>query len=385
LSESSRRRRFEHVRRSAREALPSIVDTTIRIAETAAPTGDESRRAELVRNMLAERGYAADIDNVGNVYARRGSHGGPAILLAAHTDTVFPRDTDVRVQREEDTLRGAGVGDNSLGVAAMLGLLDLFDASGITMQSDMIAVANVGEEGLGNLRGIRAAVERYRDVLGAVIAIEGHNLGRVTHAAVGSKRWRITVNGPGGHSWGAFGQPSAIHGLSRIVAAIAALSVPEHPKTTFNIGMIDGGVSINTIAPTASALVDMRSIDPGSLDELSERVGTIARTAGGDGLTTSIEVLGERPAGQTPREHPLAQAAGDAVRAIGIDPIYDASSTDANIPISLGIPSVCVGITRGGQGHTVAEWVQIAPIADGVAQLAWLCLAADEWLAARPS
>src|SRR4029079_10911605 len=129
----------------------------------------------------------------------------------------------LRVQRDGDTLRGAGVGDNSLGVAAMLGLLDLLDAAGIATQADMIAVANVGEEGLGNLRGIRAAVERYRDELGAVIAIEGHNLGRVTHAAVGSRRWRITVNGPGGHSWGAFGQPSAIHGLSRIVAAIGAL------------------------------------------------------------------------------------------------------------------------------------------------------------------
>jgi tripeptide aminopeptidase len=385
LSESSRRRRFEHVRRSAREALPAIVESTIRIAETAAPTGDEARRAELVRNMLSERGYAADMDDVGNVYARRGSHGGLAILLAAHTDTVFPRDTDLRVQRDGDTLRGAGVGDNSLGVAAMLGLLDLLDAAGIATQADMIAVANVGEEGLGNLRGIRAAVERYRDELGAVIAIEGHNLGRVTHAAVGSRRWRITVNGPGGHSWGAFGQPSAIHGLSRIVAAIGALDVPEQPKTTFNVGMIEGGVSINTIAPAASALVDMRSIDPGALNELSERVAAIARTVAGEGLTTNIEVLGERPAGQTPREHPLVLAAGEAVRAVGIDPIYDASSTDANIPISLGIPSVCVGITRGGQGHTVSEWVQIAPIADGLAQLAWLCLAADDWLAARPS
>ena len=380
MSESSRRFRFEQVRRAAREALPDVIDLTTRIAEAPAPTGEERPRARLVQTLLRERGYVAQLDELGNVYARRGDRGGKALLLAAHTDTVFPRTTDVSVTREADTLRGAGVGDNSLGVAAMLATLSLLDTLNLETEADIIVVATVSEEGLGNLAGMRAAVDRYRDQLGAVVAIEGHNLGRVTHAAVGSQRWRVTVRGPGGHSWGAFGQPSAIHGLARIVAAIAALEMPSEPKTSFNVGTIEGGVSVNTIAPSASALIDMRSADPGALEALVSRVGDIVKTAAGPGLQASVEVLGERPAGEVTLLHPLVLAAGEAVRAIGIEPIFDASSTDANYPISLGIPSVCIGITRGGAGHTVEEFVQIAPVADGLTQLLGLCVAATAQL-----
>jgi len=277
------------------------------------------------------------------------------------------------------------VGDNSLGVSAMLGVLQILDGLTIETDADIIVVATVGEEGLGNLGGIRAAVERYRADLGAVIAVEGHNLGRVTHAGVGSTRWRVRVTGPGGHSWGAFGKPNAIHGLSRIISEIARLEVPSDPKTTYNVGTIQGGTSINTIAPDASALVDMRSVDARALRQLVDQIGEIVATSVEDGLTSDVDVLGERPAGVCPRTHPLVVAAGDVLRQLGFDPVFDASSTDANIPISLGIPAVCIGITHGGLGHTTSEFIEVPPIATGLTQLALLSIAAASVVAGSRS
>jgi len=237
----------------------------------------------------------------------------------------------------------------------------------------------VGEEGLGNLLGARTAVERYRDQLGAVIAVDG-SLGHLTHIAVGSKRWRIIVSGPGGHSYGAFGTPSAIHGLARIISAIADLEVPQQPKTTFNVGIIEGGTSVNTIAAQASALLDMRSVDVAALDRLADEVRTIVERRAGPGLQTEIEILGNRPAGQLSRSSPLVQLAAEAITWAGIEPKYGASSTDANIPISLNIPAVCIGITRVEGAHTLDEFLTISPIADGMAQLTRLCVEASNWL-----
>src|SRR5947209_11701328 len=215
------------------------------------------------------------MDTKGNVYIRRGKHEHrPALMLLAHTDTVFPHTTPIAVERQGDILRGPGIGDNSVHVAAMISALDILDELGRETDADIVAVADVGEEGLGNLLGARTAVERYREQLGAVIAIDG-SLGKITHGAVGSKRWRITVRGPGGHSYGAFGTPSAIHGLGRIIAAIADLTVPQQPKTTFNVGIIEGGTSVHTIAPRASDLLDMRSTDIGELGQVPSQVQAI--------------------------------------------------------------------------------------------------------------
>lgn len=369
-------RQSQRVRATASELLDSVAERAIAICEIPAPTGAERTRAEYVAALLSGIGYAPDIDAVGNVYARRGDRGGKAVMLAAHTDTVFPAGTTLNVRRDGDCLHGPGVGDNSLGVSAMLGVLQILDTLSLETDADIIVAATVGEEGLGNLRGIRAAVERCRADLGAVIAVEGHNLGRVTHAGVGSTRWRVRVSGPGGHSWGAFGLPNAIHGLSRIIAEIAKLDVPEEPKTTYNVGTIEGGTSVNTIASEASALVDMRSSDAEALKELVDRVGSIVATAAGDGLTADVEVLGERPAGDCPRSHPLVGAAGNVLREVGFEPVFDASSTDANIPISLGIPALCIGITHGGLGHTTSEYIEVPPIATGLTQLGLLTLAA---------
>jgi tripeptide aminopeptidase len=369
------------LRAAAAQHTEAVADLARRICEVPAPTGHEWERAQLIASLWQERGYTPEIDAVGNVYVRRGKRGqGPVLMLLAHTDTVFPQTTPIVVKREGDILRGPGIGDNSVNVAAIISALDILDELGIETAVDIVAVADVGEEGLGNLLGARTAVERYRAQLGAVIAVDG-SLGHLTHIAVGSKRWRIIVSGPGGHSYGSFGTPSAIHGLARIIAAIADLEVPQQPKTTFNVGIIEGGTSVNTIAAQASALLDMRSVDVAALDKLADEVRAIVEQRAGPGLQTEIEILGNRPAGQLSRSSPLVQLAAGAITWLGMEPRYGASSTDANIPISLDIPAVCIGITRVEGAHTLEEYLTISPIAAGMAQLTRLCVEACNWLA----
>lgn len=372
---------LEAIRRQSAERLDEVCDLAVRICNVPAPTGQEQERARFVAELLRERGYEPEIDEVSNVYARRGNRGGPVMLVDAHLDTVFPAGTEIDARREGDWLYGPGVGDNSLSIAAMLVMLDILDDLGIETAIDLVATATVGEEGLGNLKGARAAVDRYqeRGELAGHLVIDGH-LGRVVHVAVGSNRWNVTVTGPGGHSFGAFGTPSAIHGLGRIIAAIADLEVPSDPKTTFNVGTISGGTSVNTIAASATALIDMRSVDAGELEKLSNAVREIIETAPGPGLETEIEVVGERPAGSMPKDAPFAQLAAEAIRWVGLTPEFQASSTNMNIPVSRGIPTICVGISHGERTHTIHEQVPVAPIPAGLAQLTRLAVEAAEML-----
>ena len=372
---------LSQLRAAAAKRTEVVAELAQRICEVPAPTGNETERAQFVASLWQERGYSPEIDAIANVYTRRGRHEDrPVLMLLAHTDTVFPQSTPIMVERQGDILRGPGIGDNSVNVAAMVSVLELLDELGIETDADIIAVADVGEEGLGNLRGARAAVERYRENLGAVIAIDG-DLGSITHVAVGSKRWRITVRGPGGHSYGSFGKPSAIHGLGRIIAAIADLQVPQQPKTTYNVGVIEGGTSVNTIAAYAAALLDVRSTDIAALNWVADEIRIIVERRAGPGLQTDIEVLGERPAGELSRSNSLVQLAAGAITWLGMEPTYEASSTDANIPISLNIPAVCIGITQVERAHTVEEFLLVPPIGDGLAQLARLCIEACAWIA----
>lgn len=348
----------------------SIADNAEQICLVPAPPYMEKKRAEFVASMFQELGYEPNIDDIGNVVVRRpGTGAEKSIMLLGHTDTVFPHGTEITVTRHNGSMTGPAIGDNSLGVAALLGIARLLDELDLKTAGDLLLVANVGEEGLGNLRGARAAVDRFESELGAVIAVEGHSLGRVTSGAVGSKRIKVTVTGPGGHSWGAFGQPSAIHALGHIIHEIDSLTVSADPKTTYNVGVIEGGVSVNTIAPVATAVIDMRSVDVESLDSLASNVEEIIASKNQEEITTDIEVLGERPAGQTPDSEPIVQTGLQILRDLGMDPYTDASSTDANVPISRGIPSICVGVTRGEGAHRMEETIQIEPIASGMAQL----------------
>jgi tripeptide aminopeptidase len=359
------------------EALrDQIASDAERICLVPAPPFMERPRAEFVAGLFRELGYEPELDDVDNVIVRRkGSGSEKSIMLLGHTDTVFPEGTEISVERKNGSMTGPAIGDNSLGVAALLGVARALDQLELTTAGDLLLVANVGEEGLGNLRGAHAAVDQFESELGAVIAVEGHSLGRVTSGAVGSKRIKVTVTGPGGHSWGAFGQPSAIHALGHIIHEIDSLTVPEDPKTTYNVGVIEGGVSVNTISPGATAIIDMRSVDVDSLANLAEQVETIISSKNEGQISTKIEILGERPAGQTPESDPIVQTGLQILKDLGMDPYTDASSTDANVPISRGIPSVCIGVTRGEGAHRMEETIEIEPIASGIAQLIKMVMA----------
>jgi len=360
---------------AARELLPDVITLTTRLAEVSAPTGDEQARSLFVRNWLSECGFTEIwSDDLGDVVSTApGTRPGRPVLIAAHLDTVFRAGTDLTVTRSGNRLSGPGVGDNSLGIAALLTLPVMLGRLELRPEVDLMLALTVGEEGLGNLRGIRAVFDAFPDV-GAAIALEGHNLGRVTHMAVGSRRVKIVAMGPGGHSWGAFGQPNAIHALANIIAELDALPLSESPKTTLSVGLIEGGVSVNTIAPTASCIVDMRSTDAAALAKLADRVERIVRDAGRGGIATEHLVLGERPAGTVSRKSRIVEVATDVLASLGIDAIRDASSTDANIPISLGIPAICLGITDGGNAHREDEYIEIEPIATGLTQLLLISL-----------
>ena len=224
------------------------------IAAVPSPTGEEQAKSLLVSRLFDREGLTVQRDEISDVVARvagatsRPPPGPSSLLVAAHIDTVFPLDTPLEIVRTADHLTGPGVGDNSVAVATVIKLAELFRIAGEVPAVDVLLTGNVGEEGLGNLRGIRQVMSGRCDI-GAVVALEGHNLGRVTHVAVGSRRFRITARGPGGHSWGDFGRPNAIHGLAKLIAELDAIPLPRSPKTTLNVGRIEGGVSVNTIAP----------------------------------------------------------------------------------------------------------------------------------------
>jgi tripeptide aminopeptidase len=380
--------RIEAVRAAADAVTPDVLELTALISAVPSPTGEETAKSLLVERLFATAGLATERDAIGDVVGvipgRQPSRAETSrLVVAAHIDTVFPIGTPLEVKRTADRLTGPGVGDNSVAVAAAIKLADLLRIAGEVPAVDVLVTGNVGEEGLGNLRGIREVLASGSDI-GAVVALEGHNLGRVTHVAVGSRRFRIIVKGPGGHSWGDFGRPNAIHGLSKLIAELDAIPLPRSPKTTLNVGMISGGVSVNTIAPEASCLLDLRSIDESALRRVSDRVTRLVdRSNRGDAVVYAAEPIGERPAGVVAADSPIVQIAASTLAALGLEPSFDASSTDANVPIAAGIPAVCVGLTTGGNVHRVDEFIDLEPVPNGITQLALLTLALAESLSER--
>jgi acetylornithine deacetylase/succinyl-diaminopimelate desuccinylase-like protein len=300
------------------------------------------------------------------------------VLIAGHIDTVFPIDTPLSIHVGSTRSFGPGIGDNSLGVAAALKIPAMLARANVQTATDLIVTGNVGEEGLGNLRGMKAVMDANPKV-GAVIALEGHNLGRVTHVAVGSRRYRVKVTGPGGHSWGDYGHSSAIHSVAEIVSRLASIELPVNPKTTLNVGTIEGGISVNTIAPTASFLLDVRSVDGDTLARLSEQVEDAFEATAAD-VDVTFEIIGERPAGVVETDSRIIRLASSILESIGIQPVGDASSTDANIPISRGIPAVCIGLTTGGNVHREDEFIDNGPVADGLYQMLALTVTVSAFL-----
>jgi tripeptide aminopeptidase len=346
-----------------------IVDLAIQIQQIPAPTFSEGKRSEFVRSLF-EKESLKEIskDELGNVYARlagRNKTGNP-LVLSAHLDTVFPDHISLQIEEETGKVFGPGIGDNSLGVAALLGVLWALREKNIDLEHDLWFVANVGEEGLGDLCGMRKVVERFgRDVIGYLV-LEGLALGHVYHRAVGVKRYRIHILTAGGHAWSDYGQPSAVHELASLVAQLTSIRLPLEPRTTMNVGTISGGTGINVLASHAVCELDLRSEEPAALEEIIREVEAYLSNANREGVRVEKEVIGQRPAGEISAEYPFVKLAVDCTQELGLKAILTSGSTDANIPLSLNIPAVVMGITTGGGAHTTREYINTDPIHKGL-------------------
>lgn len=368
------------IRNVSAALIDEVLDQAVAITQVPAPTFNESERSEFVAGLMREGDWGEVVsDDLGDVVLRvPGSRGDRALMVAAHLDTVFPAGTTLTARREGSRIMAPGIGDNAFGVACALAIPRVLGQLGLTPAVDLFITGNVGEEGLGDLRGMRRVMDD-RPQIGAVIAVEGHNLGRVTHVAVGSHRIRVTVTGPGGHSWGDFGNANAIQAAAEIIHELGRVSLPSNPKTTYSVGTIFGGISVNTIAPQAVFDVDLRSIEEFALRRLIERTKRVLAVQR-PGISVQVDVIGDRPAGFVSPESPLVHLAVEVLDRLGVQPAGDASSTDANVPISRGIPAVCIGLTSGGNVHREDEFIEIGPAATGLTQLVALTLAAAEAL-----
>ena len=340
-----------------------------RITEIPAPPFKEKVRAEYYLKRMQELGFKdASIDSEGNVVAlRKGTGGGrPKLVVSAHLDTVFAEDVDVAVKEKDGVINAPGIGDDSRGLAALLSLVKAMNENGIATVGDLLVVGTVGEEELGNLRGVKALFRDHGDIDG-FISIDGLGISRVVNQSTGSHRYEMIFRGPGGHSFQEFGLPSAIHAMGRAIAKISELQTPAEPRTTFTVGTVRGGTSVNAIASEARMAVDMRSNSTEELLKLEEKLLGLVKQAvieenarwNTDKMTVEIKLIGDRPAGIVEMDSPIVQATQRAVGAIARGPraTFAGSSTDSNIAMSLGIPAVTLGGGgEGGNWHSRNEW-----------------------------
>jgi acetylornithine deacetylase/succinyl-diaminopimelate desuccinylase-like protein len=357
-----------------------VLAEALAIQQIPSPTFDEGQRAIYVQDRFRAAGLDfIEIDAVHNVYGcLRSKHPGRAgVLVSAHTDTVFDRQTSLTVNRQNGHVIAPGIGDNSLGVAGLLALMDLLCAHRDRLTADIWFVANSREEGLGDLGGIKAVHQKLSAQIACALVIEGMAYGRIYHAGIAVRRLEIRCQTPGGHSWLHFGHPSAIHALVRLAAQITTLQPPDSPRTTYNIGVIEGGQSVNTIAAEASLLLDLRSEDRDTLATLERTVMNMIENSRQPDVNFSVKIVGDRPAGAIPLNHPLVMMGREVLTTLGVAPIFEAGSTDANVPLSAGTPTIVIGITHGGNAHRLDEYIETAYIADGVWQLLLLTLGAS--------
>jgi tripeptide aminopeptidase len=340
-----------------------------RITEIAAPPYKEKVRAEYYLKRMQELGFAdASIDTEGNVIVlRKGTGGGhPKLAVAAHLDTVFPEGTDVTVKEKDGMIVAPGIGDDARGLVALLSIIKAMNANGISTVGDIMFVGDVGEEELGNLRGMKALFRDHADIDG-FISIDGLGIDRIANQGTGSHRYEFVFTGPGGHSFQEFGLPSAIHAMGRAIAKISDLQTPSNPKTTFTVGTVSGGTSVNAIASEARMAVDMRSNSTEELLKLEARLLDLVKQAVAeenarwktDKLSVETRLIGDRPAGIVAADSPIVQAARKSVAAVtnGPNATLGGASTDSNLPMSLGIPAVTIGGGgEGGNWHSRNEW-----------------------------
>lgn len=348
------------------------LDLAVEIQQIPAPTFEEERRAEFIRTRFASEGLVdVQMDAVGNVYARLPGANSTQkpLVVTAHMDTVFSKDTDLTLRRKAGRLYGPGIGDSSLGVAGLFGLVWLLRDRNIRLPGDLWLVADVGEEGLGNLRGIRAVVERFGHQTVGYLAVEGMGLGQIFHRGLAVRRYRITLATPGGHSWIHYGQPSAVHEMAALITRLTALPLPTHPRTTLNVGRVEGGTTVNTIAAWAMLELDLRSENLKTLQEVVSQVEKAATSFRRANVDCNLEEIGRRPVGEISPDHPLVRLAAQILTELGVPPTLSAGSTDANLPLSLGYPAICLGLTTGERAHTLNEFIYTRPVQIGLEQL----------------
>jgi len=343
------------------------IEQQIRFCEVPAPPFNETARGLVLKRALEEAGLEnVRVDRVGNVLGDRpGASSRPRTVIAAHLDTVFPEGTDVRVKRDGAVLRGPGIGDDCRGLAVLLAIVRALRQARVETPRTITFVANVGEEGLGDLRGVKELFSAtLKDQIDRFVSIDGTGLS-ITNVAVGSHRYRVTFKGPGGHSFGAFGLANPANALGRAVAKIAEFEVPSVPRTTFNVGRIGGGTSVNSIPFESWMEVDMRSSDPTALAALDGKFQKAvdaavaeenARWGKRQTITVVKDLVGDRPAGSTPASAPIVQTAQAVTRALGFETRMSEGSTDANVPMSLKIPAITIsGGGRGSDAHAPSE------------------------------
>jgi len=351
------------------------VEDGIMLTEIPAPPFAEEVRAAAYKDMLAAHGLEdVEMDEIGNVMGlRRGTGNGPLLVVAAHLDTVFPAGTDVKVRREGTKLFAPGIGDDTRSLAVLLAFVRALDAARIRTQSDILFVGDVGEEGLGDLRGIRHLFTKgkYRDRIKNFITVDSPDMTSIAVGGIGSKRYRVTFHGPGGHSFGAHGIVNPMYAMAQAMTELAKTNVPAAPRTTFAVTVTGGGTSINAIPNEVWMDVDMRSQDPAELNRLEARFKAIvaqavetennARSTRTGVITVELKLVGDRPAGATAMDSDLIRHATAAYQAHGFTPKHEFSSTDANIPMSLGIPAIKIGSGgSSGRAHSLDEWIDIA-------------------------
>jgi acetylornithine deacetylase/succinyl-diaminopimelate desuccinylase-like protein len=372
---------------SARTGETQTIADQIRFCEVPAPPFKEAARAEELARVFKQVGLRnVHIDGAGNVLGDRpGAAPRPRLVIAAHLDTVFPEETNVKVSRVGTQLRGPGIGDNCRGLAVLVATVRALEQGRVQTPGTITFVANVGEEGLGDLRGVKALFgESLKGQIDRFVSIDGGGL-HITNVAVGSHRYRVAFSGPGGHSFGSFGRPNPAHALGRAAAKIADLQVPSHPRTTFNIGRIGGGTSVNAIPFEAWMEVDMRSSDRAALAALDAQFQAAvdsavteenARWGRSGGVTVKKELVGDRPAGSTPDGSAIVRTAQAVGQALGVGLVLAEGSTDANIPMSMKIPAITIG--AGGSGsdaHALTEWFDTADSWKGTQNAVLLAIA----------
>jgi tripeptide aminopeptidase len=348
-----------------REAAEVVVGRTIELAAVAAPPLQEQERARLVTSWWRIDGLHPTVDAVGNVRARLRDGPGNGLVICAHLDTVFGRDTHHGVHMDGERLYGPSVGDDSVAVAALSLLDELLPEE---VDYPVWIVATVGEEGLGNLVGARHLLLDPPQPLRGVIAVEGNYLGRVVHSAVGSIRWNIVLEGRGGHAWEASGSPSALHELAKLIVALDEIDAQTAAHWSLNVGLASGGEAINARARHAEMQVDLRSEDADVLGEFAATILDLVEKV--PNVRATAEEIGNRPAGSISAKHGLVRAAIRGLESVGRQAEHPSASTDANAAYDVGIPAVTIGITIGSGEHTPGEWIDIPPIEDGLRALA---------------